>query len=214
MSLTLHFHPLSSYCQKVLIGLYEIGVPFETQLVDLGDPEAAGAFRKLWPVGKMPVLRDTTRDRTVPESSIILEYVGQHYVGGTRLIPADRDLALGTRLADRFYDLYVHDPMQRIVGDRLRPAERRDPHGVEAAKAILSQSYAMIDAEMAGRPWAAGETFTLADCAAAPPLFFADKLVPFAGQENLVAYFDRLRRRPSVARAFREAEPFLQLFPG
>jgi glutathione S-transferase len=154
MPLQLFFHPLSSYCQKVLSALYENDTPFEARLVNLGDEASAGAFRSLWPIGKMPVLRDEARDRTIPESSIIIEYLGQHYPGRTALIPADPELALRTRLADRFYDLYVHDPMQRIVGDRLRPADRRDPYGVDAAKAALRKAYDIIDADMAGRSWA------------------------------------------------------------
>ena len=214
MSLTLYFHPLSSYCQKVLIALYEAGTPFATVVVNFGDAESAASFRKLWPVGKMPVLRDAALDRTIPESSVIIEYLGQHYPRGTALIPADPDQALLTRLADRFYDLYVHDPMQRIVGDRLRPEGAKDPTGVAAAQAMLVQSYDLIDAEMADRTWATGDAFTLADCAAAPPLFFANKLVPFGERHNLQAYFRRLSRRPSVARAFNEAEPFLKFFPG
>ncbi|MBS0526400.1 MAG: glutathione S-transferase family protein [Proteobacteria bacterium] len=214
MSLTLYFHPLSSYCQKVLIALYEAGTSFAPVVVNFSDPGSAAAFRQLWPVGKMPVLRDADRDQTVPESSIIIEYLGQHYPRGTTLIPADPELALRTRLADRFYDLYVHDPMQRIVGDRLRPQDKKDPFGVATAEAMLVSSYDLIDAEMAARTWAAGDAFTLADCAAAPPLFFANKLVPFGERRNLTAYFRRLSRRPSVARAFNEAEPFLKFFPG
>jgi glutathione S-transferase len=215
MPLQLFFHPLSSYCQKVLSALYENDTPFEARLVNLGDEASAGAFRSLWPIGKMPVLRDEARDRTIPESSIIIEYLGQHYPGRTALIPADPELALRTRLADRFYDLYVHDPMQRIVGDRLRPADRRDPYGVDAAKAALRKAYDIIDADMAGRSWAVGEVFTLADCAAGAPLFFANKLVPFGDDHrNLAAYFERLSRRPSYARAFGEAAPFLKYFPG
>lgn len=216
MTLTLHLHPLSSYCQKVLIALYEKGTPFERQVVDLFDPESAAAFRRRWPVGKMPGLHDSAGDRAIAESSIVIEYLEQHYPGGTPLIPSEPAAALEVRRADRFYDLYVHDPMQRIVGDKLRPADKRDPYGVEAAKAMLRASYRIIDDEMAadGRTWAAGEAFTLADCAAAPPLFFANKLVPFAGHEHLAAYFERLGKRPSVARTFSEAEPFLQYFPG
>ena len=216
MTLTLYFHPLSSYCQKVLIALYENGTPFEKQIVNLGDIDSAAAFRKLWPVGKMPGLHDSTGDRAIPESSIIIEYLQQHYPGGTALIPAEPAAALHTRLADRFYDLHVHDPMQRIVGDKLRPADKRDPYGVEVAKAMLRSSYGIVDGEMAlhKRTWATGEAFTLADCAAAPPLFFANKLVPFAEHKHLAAYFDRLSKRPSVARAFSEAEPFLKFFPG
>jgi glutathione S-transferase len=163
----------------------------------------------------MPVLRDEARDRTIPESSIIIEYLAQHYPGPTELIPADADLALQTRLRDRFYDLYVHDPMQKIVGDKLRPAGKTDPYGVEAARAQLLKSYGMIDAEMAARTWAMGDAFTLADCAAGPPLFFANKLIPFGeSHANLAGYFERLTRRPSFARSLAEAEPYMKFFPG
>jgi glutathione S-transferase len=215
MSLHLHFHPLSSFCQKVLIALYENGTAFEPHFVDLGDARSGAAFRKLWRIGKMPVLRDEARNRTIPESSIIIEYLAQHHPGRTRLIPADPDLALRTRLGDRFYDLYVHEPMQRIVGDRLRPADKKDPYGVEAARTTLSTAYDMIEADMATKSWAVGEAFTLADCAAAAPLFFTNKLLPFGDSHPALAgYFERLSRRPSVARTFEEAAPFLGLFPG
>ena len=212
MSLTLYFHPLSSFCQKTLIALYENDTPFTPQIVNLMDPKESADFKAMWPVRKFPVLRDG--DRMIPESSIIIEYLAQHYPGKSELLPKNPDLALRTRLADRFYDLYVHDPMQRIVGDRLRPEGKRDPPGVEIARAILRSSYAILDAEMAERAWAVGQPFTMADCAAAPALFFANKLVPFAEHGNLTAYFDRLSRRPAVARTFKEAEPFLKFFPG
>src|SRR5262249_36017532 len=154
-------------------------------------------------------------DQTVPESSIIIEYLGRHYPGGAALIPVDADLALKTRLADRFYDLYVHDPVQRIVGDRLRPAGKGDPFGVEAEKARLRKAYDIIDHDMATRTWAVGDAFTLADCAAAAPLFYAAKLVPFGdSHKNLAAYVERLNRRPSYARVLDEAKPYLHLFPG
>jgi glutathione S-transferase len=215
MSLKFFFHPLASYCQKVLIALYENGTPFEPHVVDLSNEASAAAFRRLWPVAKMPVLRDDARDRTLPESSIIIEYLAQHYPGPTELIPADADLALQTRLRDRFYDLYVHEPMQKIVGDRLRPAGKSDPHGVEAAKAQLRTSYGMIDEDMAAKTWAMGDAFSLADCAAAPPLLFANKLMPFGdSHQNLARYFERLTKRPSFARSLAEAEPYMKLFPG
>lgn len=215
MTLRLYFHPLSSYCHKVLIALYENDTPFKKEIVDFGNEASSAAFRKLWPVGKMPVLRDAARNQTVPESSIIIEYLGRHYPGGTALIPGDADRALKTRLADRFYDLYVHDPMQRIVGDRLRPAGKGDPFGVEAEKARLRKAYDIIDQDMASRTWATGDAFTMADCAAAAPLFFAGKLVPFGDNHtNLAAYFERLTRRPSYARVLEEAKPYLSMFPG
>ena len=160
MSLTLHFHPLSSFCWKALIALYENDVPFTPYLVDLGNPEARAAFVKLWGIGKFPVLQDDARNEIVPESSIIIEYLDSHYRGHTRFIPDDPARALQTRLRDRFYDLYVHLPMQKIMGDRLRPADRTDPHGVEEARAQLRTSYAMIEQQMAHGGWAAGEDFS------------------------------------------------------
>jgi glutathione S-transferase len=214
MSLTFYFHPLASYCQKALIALYENDTAFTPQMVDLGNEAERAALLKLWPVGKFPVLRDAARDRTVPESSIIIEYLDRHYPGRTQLVPADADLAWQTRLRDRFYDLYVHDPMQKIVGDRLRPKEKSDPFGVEEARSRLRTSYDIIDQEMATRAWAMGDHFTLADCAACPSLFYADKVLPFGGtHKHVAAYFDRLKARPSYARVLAEAEPYLKLFP-
>ncbi len=214
MALKLWFHPLASFCQKVLIALYENDTPFEGRLVDLGDEASRAAFRKLWPIGKMPVLRDDARDRTVPELSIIIEYLAQHYPGRTRLVPADPELARQTRLRDRFYDLYVQEPMQKVVTDRLRPASARDPFGVEQARALLRTAYGMIDEDMAGRTWAIGAEFTMADCAAAPALFYANLVEPFENtHEHAARYLGRLMERPSFARTVAEARPWFALFP-
>ena len=214
MSLKLYMHPLASFCQKALIALYENDTPFEPHFVDLGDEASSAAFKALWPIGKMPVLRDETRDRTVAESSIIIEYLDQHYPGANRLIPSDPDAALQARFGDRFYDLYVHEPMQKIVTDRLRPGGKNDPHGVEQARALMQTAYGMIEQEMETRTWAAGDAFTLADCAAAPALFYANKVAPFGETHpRVAAYFDRLMQRPSYARTVREAEPYLKFFP-
>src|SRR5258708_9607077 len=214
MSLTLHFHPLASYCHKVLIALYENETPFAPNLVDLGNEAGRAALLKLGPIGKFPVLRDDARDQTIPESTVIIEYLDRYYPGRTRLIPADADRAREVRLRDRFYDLYVHEPMQKIVGDRLRPEGNKDPHGVEEAKARLRTSYGMIDREMAGRTWVMGEAFSLADCAAAPALFYANEVMPFGDtHQNVAAYFGRLKARPSYARALKEAEPYFAMFP-
>ena len=214
MSLTLHYHPLSSFCWKVLIALYENGMPFTPKLVNLGDPEDRAAFLKLWPIGKFPVLRDEARDRTVPESSIIIDYLDQHYPGPGRLIPADPEAARQTPLRDRFFDLYVHLPMQKIIGDRLRPADKKDPHGVAEARAQLRVSYDMVERQMTAGPWAVGEDFTLADCSALPPLFYGNQVEPFGpARKNLTAYLERLQARPSVARVISEAEPYFRMVP-
>ncbi|WP_315779324.1 MULTISPECIES: glutathione S-transferase family protein [unclassified Bradyrhizobium] len=212
MSLTLYYHPLSSFCWKVLIALYENDVSFTPKLINLGDADERAAFLKLWPVGKFPVLRD--EQRTIPESSIIIEYLDQHYAGRTRFIPDDPDLALRTRLRDRFLDLYLHMPTQTVVFDRLRPADARDPLGVADARSRLRTSYAMLETKLPPRGWAMGDPFTLADCAAVPALFYADRVEPLGdGLPRVTAHLDRLKARPSVARVLAEAEPYFHMFP-
>ena len=212
MSLKLYFHPLSSFCHKVLIALYETGTPFEPRTVDLFGE--AAEYRKIWPIGKIPVLRDEAKDRTIPETSIIIEYLAQHYPGRTQVFPTDRDLCRQMRLRDRFYDLYVQVPMQKIVTDRLRPAGKNDPYGVEEARALLTTSLGMIDQDMAGNRWVMGNDFTMADCAAAPALFYADMVAPFSDtHKNAAAYLDRLKERPSYARVLKEAEPYFAMIP-
>jgi glutathione S-transferase len=215
MPLTLHYHPLSSFCMKVLVGLYELDVPFEKHMVDLSKEAERAALQKLWPIGKFPVLRDEARDLTVPESTTIIEYLDQHHPGKARLLPADPDAARECRLRDRFYDLYVHLPMQKIVGDKLRPEDKRDPHGVEQARAQIETAYTMADALMRDRTWALSDAFTMADCAASPALFYASRVVPFGNaRPHLAAYHRRLTERPSFARVIEEAQPYLALFPG
>jgi glutathione S-transferase len=212
MSLVLHFHPLSSYCHKVLIALYENGTPFEPHFVNLMDAADAAAFKKMWPCGQFPVLQDG--GETIPESSIIIEYLDRRHPGKTRFIPEDPELARQVRFKDRFYDLHLHVHMQKVVGDRMRPEGKKDPHGVEQAKARISVSLDMIDAEMADRTWAMGDAFTLADCAAAPPLFYINKVFPLAERhKNAARYLDRLLKRPSYARAIEEAKPYFSMFP-
>ncbi|HWW26926.1 MAG TPA: glutathione S-transferase family protein [Caulobacter sp.] len=178
MSLTLHMHPLASYCWKVLIALYENDTPFEAHLVDLSDPQVVVAFRALWPTAKMPLLVDEARDRIVPETSIIIEYLQTAYPGPVRFIPDDPEAALRVRLLDRLFDNYVQESMQKIVGDRIRPADAKDPHGVAHARSQLAMAYDLLEDQLAGRTWAAGEAFSLADCAAAPALFYANKVAP------------------------------------
>jgi glutathione S-transferase len=214
MSLKLYFHPLASFCQKVLIAFYENDTPFEPHIVDLADETSRADFTRIWPIARFPVLRDDAKDRTVPESSIIIEYLAQHYPGRRQLVPADPDLARQTRLRDRFYDLYVNVPMQKVVTDRLRPAGRNDPHGVEEAKALLRTACGMLDQEMAARTWAMGDAFSMADCAAAPALFYANMVMPFGdAHRHAAGYLGRLMERPSFARALEEARPYLGLVP-
>lgn len=211
--LTLYLHPLASFCHKVLIALYENGTKFESKIVDFSDPGDSARFLDVWPVGKIPVLRDEAREKTIPETSIILEYLDRHYPGPVRLIPDDADAALDVRLWDRFFDLYIHQPMQKIVVDRLRPDGARDEHGVAEAKANIASAYAMLDKHLAGREWAVGKSFSMADCAAAPALFYSGVPVPFADYPNVAAYFERLYARPSFRRVLDEARPYFGNYP-
>ena len=215
MTLTLHYHPFSSFCQKVLIALYERDVPFEGAVVDLGDAQQKAALEALWPLAKFPVLQDETSGAIYAESSIIVEHLDRAHQGPAPMIPADAEAALRVRLWDRIFDNYVEHPMQKAVADNFRPEGARDPHGVEEAKVLLAKAYGTIEAELArhGQEWMAGDSFTLADCAAAPALFYADIIVPLAGRPRLEAYYRRLLARPSFARAVEEARPYRAFFP-
>ncbi|MGK4007364.1 glutathione S-transferase family protein [Sorangium sp. So ce1036] len=212
MSMELYAHPFSSYCQKVLIALYENEIPFELRMLAPGHEDAVAEHEALWPLKRMPVLVDD--GRTVVEASIIVEHLDLHHPGAVRLIPEDRRAALDVRMMDRFFDNYVMTPVQKIVGDRIRSAERRDPQGVAEARELLDVAYRWLDGAMAGRAWAAGDDFSLADCAAAPALFYADWVHPIGEAcANVRAYRRRLLGRPSFARAVDEARPYRAIFP-
>jgi glutathione S-transferase len=214
MSLTLHFHPLSSFCHKVLVALYENDTPFTPYLVDLGNEAERAKLAKLWPIGKFPVLQDLSRNQVVAESTAIIEYLDRYYPGKTRFIPADLSLADQVRLQDRCLDLYVHMQMQKIVTDRLRPAGQNDTLGVELAKSQLRVALDMLEKNLAGKTWAVGDIFTLADCAAAPALFYSNMALPFATTHPTVtAYLQRLMQRPSYARTLAAAQPYFSMVP-
>jgi glutathione S-transferase len=215
-TLQLHLHPLSSYCQKVLVAIDELGVTVEERLLNLGDPSERAAFHALWPIGKMPVLVDG--ERRVPESSVIIEYLQQRHAPAERrtLIPANVDAALKVRLWDRICDQHVMTPMQALTADLLRPEDQRDPASVAKAKATLTTAYGVLDRHLAdGRRWLAGDAFTMADCAAMPALFYAIAYVPpTADNARMTDYFERLLARPSVARVIDKARPLYRYFPG
>jgi len=213
MTLLLYYHPLSAYSWKALIPLYEAGTRFTPRRLD--DPQIAAEWKRLWPVARFPVLVEEASGLILPEASIIIEYLDRHYPGPQPMLPGDPDLQLEVRLLDRFFDNYVNASMQAIVGDRRRDPERRDAQGIEEARAMLDTCYAWLEARMAGREWAVGDGFTLADCAAAPALFYADWVHPIGdGFPNVSAYRARLLARPSVKRAVDDARPFRALFPG
>lgn len=214
MALTLYLHPLAAFCHKVLIAIYENEVPFEPITIELHDPGSAALLLEKWPLAKIPVLYDAERGRTLPETSIIIEYLQQHYPGPLALLPFDENERLEARLWERFFDLYVSGPMQKIVGDRIRPEGSKDPFGVTEARRTLDTAYAMLESRLQQRQWAASDDFTIAECAAAPALFYASIVHPFGDdQRNLAAYLERLLRRPSVARTLQEARPYFPLFP-
>ncbi|MCW0201900.1 glutathione S-transferase family protein [Rhodanobacter thiooxydans] len=185
---------------------------FEWRVLTPDDATTDTEFAALWPVRRFPLLRDG--ERTVVESSVIIEYLDRHYPGTAPLIPVDADTALEARLLDRFFDNYVQTPQQQIVFDSLRPAADRDPYGVKDARALLDTAYAWLERKLTGRHWATGNDFSLADCSAAPALFYADwtHRIP-AGCANLQAYRQRLFARPSFARAVDEARPYRSYFP-
>lgn len=212
MTLKLYAHPFSSYCQKVLIALYENETRFEFRMLAPDDKQVAAELEALWPLKRFPVLVD--HGRTFVEASIIIEHLMQDHPGPVRLIPEDARAALDVRMMDRFFDNYVSTPQQKIVFDSIRAADDRDPYGVAEARAMLETAYRWLDGAMHGREWAAGADFSLADCAAAPALFYADWSHPIdAALAHVRAYRKRLLARPSFARAVDEARPYRPLFP-
>ena len=213
MPLKLYAHPFSSYCQKVLITLYENDTPFEFRMLAMNDAAATAELEQLWPFKKFPVLTDG--EYVIREASIIIEYLDLHYPGPARMIPADPRTSLEVRFMDRFFDNYIMTPQQKLVFDLIRGEENRDRQGVAEAKQMLDTSYKWLDGVMKNRKWAAGDNFTLADCAAAPALFYADWSYPI-GEEftHVHAYRQRLLARHSFARAVDEARSFRKFFPG
>jgi len=212
MSLKLYAHPFSSYCQKVLIALYENETPFEWKPLSPEHPGHYQDFVQMWPIKKFPLLTDG--ERVVTEASIIIEYLQLNYPGPVRLLPADPHAALEVRHLDRFFDNYVATPQQRVVGNALRPEADRDPHTVQEANALLETAYGWLEQHIEGKEWATGSQFSLADCGAAPFLFYADwthRIDP--KYKNVLAYRQRLLARPSVKRAVDEARPYRKLFP-
>ncbi|NMO22986.1 glutathione S-transferase family protein [Pyxidicoccus fallax] len=212
MSLALYGHPFSSYTQKVLIALYENGTPFEFRCIGPETPQHSAEWLRRWPLRKFPLLVDGERD--VVETSIIIEYLQLVHPGTVRLLPADPVAALDVRFLDRFFDLHVMNAMQLAVNGALTgdPVKRRD--GLAMAVELLERAYAWLEGRLAGRTWAAGEDFTLADCAAAPSLFYADWTHRISEAFPVLrAYRARLLARPSFARAVEEARKFRPLFP-
>ena len=210
MALMLYSHPFSSYCQKVLIALWENDTPFTYR--HLEEPGASEERAALWPLGRFPVLVDN--GRTIAESSIIIEHLDLHHAGLVRLLPDDRETALEVRFMDRFFDNYVMTAMQKPVFEAIRPEGGRKDEALAEARQALATAYAWLESRLDGRTWAAGEEFTMADCAAAPSLFYAD-WVHRIGPDcpRLRSYRGRLLTRPSFARAVDEGRKYRSYFP-
>jgi glutathione S-transferase len=210
VSLRLYYHPLASFCHKVLIALYERGIAFEKRFVDLLNEDDQAALAAVWPLRKFPVIHDSIRGRNVAETSIIIEYLDHHFDGAPPLIPADPEEALEVRLWDRVFDNHVQVPMNEIVFDRL--FGRNDD--VSKWRSALDIAYAMVDRQVEGRDWICGQRFSMADCAAAPALFYASTVQPFPDSAlRLHGYFERLVERPSVRQVIEDAAPYFPLYP-
>jgi glutathione S-transferase len=212
MTLTLHEHPFASYCWKPLVALCERDVPFERAQVD--DEADRARLAELWPLASIPLLVDDAAGLALPESTIVVEYLDR-FGDAPPLIPTDPDAALRARLWDRVIDGHVQTPMQKIVLDNLRPAGASDAHRIEEARGKLDQVYALLDGRLRANEWLAGPDFTLADCAAAPALFYARAVRRWdeANLPDLTRYYEALTARPSVARVIDEARPFREFFP-
>lgn len=209
MPLTLYYHPLASFCHKVLVALYENSIAFEARLIDLGAEKDRAALGALWPFCKFPVLQDHTSQRNVPESSIIIEYLDR-FAEQSPMVPRNAEDALQVRLWDRIFDNHVHQPLQDIVLDRIHGSQG----DMAGARATIQTAYGLINQQVASQPWAAGHNFSLADCAAAPALFYAHTLEAFPEQHvHLHAYFEKLIVRPSVQRVLAEAKPYFPMYP-
>jgi glutathione S-transferase len=210
MSLTLYYHPLASFCHKVLIALYENGCEFEKRIIDLGNETDRAELQAIWPFCKFPVLQDHVRNRNVAESSLIIEYLDNFFSSADPLIPNNWEDALEVRHWDRLFDNYVQGPMQQIVSDRLSNSQG----ALTRERATLETAYGMIERHMSSRIWVSGQNFSMADCAAAPALFYARTVQPFPkGFKNLGDYLDRLTQRPSFQRVIEEAKPYFSLYP-
>lgn len=207
----LYYSPVSSYSMKTVMAFHEKNAPFEPMIVNLMDPAARADFAKINPFGKVPFLVAGGEGRDTPESSVIIEYIDGAVTGGQKLIPDDPALARKVRCMDRVFDLYVNEPMQKIFFDGMRPSGKNDPFGVEQAHNRLETTFAFLDKELANKTWAIGDTFSMADCAAAPSLFYAQKVHPFDAHKNVVAYAGRLLERPSFQKVVKEAEPILAM---
>jgi glutathione S-transferase len=211
MNLTLHYAIPSTYSQKAVLAFYEKGVPFTPAPVNLFDPEGKAAYKKLYPLGKIPLL--TGDDIFIPESTIIIEFLENEFPNsGTKLIPDDKTAARRVRFKDRMHDLYLNEPISAIFFDSLKPEDKRNPEAIAKAHATIDIMYGYMEESFGKNPAAGAADFSMADCAAFAPLFYAQQLHPFKEHKNIGAYFGRLMERASVQRMMGELLPALEKF--
>ncbi|MDH3351541.1 MAG: glutathione S-transferase family protein [Gammaproteobacteria bacterium] len=204
-----YYHPISSYCQKALVAMYEKGLEFERHVVELMDPEKRAQFRDVYPLGKVPVLV-ADDDHLIPESSIIIEYLDE--IAEPKLIFGDAEQQRKIRFNDRMFDLYLNDSVSTLLFQSMKPESERDPERIDTSKFRIDTMYGLMEQELADQPYANGEKFSMSDCAATPALFYAQRSAPFDQYENISAYWDRLASRPSIQRVISEAEPYIKAF--
>ena len=205
----LYVNPLSTYSHKAMIACHEAGVDVELEVINLMDEAAKKAYREIYPIGKVPCLI-ADDGHMIPESTIIIEYLNQEH--GANLIPADPTAARQTRFRDRMLDNYLSDAIGTLFFQNMRPEDQRDKERVDQANFHASTMYAYLEGDLANKTWIMGDEFSLADCAAFPPLFYAPKLAPFAGNANIEAYWKRLAARPSIVKVMEMAMPAIQAF--
>lgn len=208
----LYYHPLSGYSQKVLIALYEKDIPFDRDIVELMNPEAKAAYMQdVYPIGKVPLLI-ADDSRKIPESSIIIEYLENNYDSGTRLIPDDKQLARQVRFHDRVSDLYLQNQIGTIFFDSMKPEDQQNPEAVQQARNTIDTVYGYLEKHLANGEWLVDNQFSMADCSLVPALNYARITHPYEGRQNIEAYWERLRERPSVKRVLDEAAPHMEAF--
>jgi glutathione S-transferase len=205
----LYYHPLSSFAQKVLIALYEKGIDFESEIVNLMDPDSRDAYREIYPMGKVPCLQ-LEDGHMIPESSIIVEYIDP--MAEPTLIKGDADETRRIRFKDRMFDLYLTEAVGTLLFQGMKPESEQDPERIQKAEFNIGVMYSFMENEFGNQPYANGDEFLMSDCAAAPGLFYAEQVAPFSDYENISAYWERLKSRPSVQRTHEEANPYLEMF--
>lgn len=204
-----YYHPISSYCQKVLVAMYEKCIAFDPQVVALMDPEKRAQFREVYPMGKVPLLV-VDEDHLIPESSIIIEYLDE--IAEPKLIYGDTEQRRKIRFKDRMFDLYLNDSVSTLLFQSMKPESERDQERIDTSKFRIKTMYGFMEQEFGEQPYANGDRFGMADCAAMPALFYAQRSAPFDGYKNISAYWDRLASRPSIQRVISEAEPHIAAF--